>query len=127
MKKDLLNLFVFVCVFALMTASAVFADVNQVGISQKQQQAELYTQQVNYLRQQTEYLQQQTEALRQQTEALKQSQAYNQGYVEGQRYSNRGTYAYTPAVWAGGLWTGYMLGHWPVHRHCYAHVCHHRW
>lgn len=123
MKK---NLFIFTCIFTLMSTSVAFADVTQTGFSQKQQQAEAYTQQIDYLKQQTEYLRQQTESLRQQTEALKQSQAYNQGYMEGQRYYPQRE-VYTPNVWLGGLCTGYILGHWPVYRHCYVHGYHHCW
>lgn len=125
MKKHLFNSFVLTCVCALLSTSSALAYVNQVSISPKQQQSDLYTQQVEYLRQQTEYLQQQTEALRQQNEALRQNQAYNQGYVEGQNYYHREVY--NPGFFFGGLCTGYVLGHWSGYRHCYPHCCHRYW
>lgn len=123
MKKNLLSLFILTCVMTMMSASAAFANVTPTSIAQNQQQADMYAQQMNYLQQQTEYLRQQTEALRQQNEALKQSQAYNQGYYEGQnqRYYHRDSYA--PGYWLGGLCTGYVLGHWPTYRH----GCHRCW
>lgn len=122
MKKDLLKLFVLTCVFTVMSAPATFAYSTQGSITQRQEQADLYAQQVDYLRQQNEYLRQQTEVLKQQNAALQQSQAYNQGYMEGQRPYYHRDY-YTPSVFVGGLATGYLIGHWPVYRHC----CHRCW
>lgn len=114
MKKDLLNFFVLACVLTVMATSAAFADVSKASTVQ-QQQTELYNQQLDYLRQQTEYL-------RQQTDALRQNQAYNQGYIEGQRYSYHRN-VYVPGVFFGGIAAGYLLGH----RHGYGHCCHHCW
>jgi len=89
-----------------MTVSAALASVNQVGGYQIQ--SEQMTQQNEALMQQNEYLRQQTELLKQQTEALKQSQAYNQGYMEGQGYNHRQPNypLYT------GLGLGYIMGQW---------------
>lgn len=122
MKKYLLKLLVLTCICAVISAPASFAYVVQNGVSQKQEQTDLYAQQIDYLRQQTEYLRQQTEALKQQNEALKQGQVYNQGYMEGQKTYYHRDY-YTPSVFVGGLATGYLIGHWPVYRH----HCHHCW
>lgn len=135
MKKNLLNLFVVTCVITSMTTTAAFADVNQNAIIQKQQQAELYTQQIDNLRQQTEYLRQQNELLKQQNQALQQNQAYNQGYVTGLQqpqmqprpyYYHHSEY-YAPALMLGGLTAGYFLGHSFGHFSHYGHYCHRCW
>lgn len=125
MKKILLNLLLITSVVTVFATPKAFAYVSQANMSQNQQQADLYAQQTDYLRQQTEYLKQQTEALRQQNEALKQSQAYNQGYMEGQRYYHRE--GYSPAVVMGGFGAGYVLGHVFGFGHCYSHHCHRCW
>lgn len=135
MKKNLLNLFVVTCFITSMTTTAAFADVSQNAIIQKQQQAELYAQQIDNLRQQTEYLRQQNELLKQQNQALQQNQAYNQGYAAGvqqpqvqpRTYYNHNEF-YAPALMLGGLTAGYFLGHSYGHYYPhYGHYCHRCW
>lgn len=134
MKKNLLNLFVVTCFITSMTTTAAFADVSQNAIIQKQQQAELYAQQIDNLKQQTEYLRQQNELLKQQNQALQQNQAYNQGYAAGVQQPQVQTRPYyqhsefwTPALVIGGLTAGYFLGSYPRHYHHYPHYYHHGW
>lgn len=122
MKKDLVKYLVLTFVLTTMTVSTAFAGVNQSSAYQ-QQQLEQIRQQNEALMQQNEYLRQQADYLRQQTETLKQNQSYNQGYIEGQRYSqpNNHYQLYT------GLGVGYVVGHWLAPRHCYGwgHRCCH--
>lgn len=129
MKKNLLKLFVLICLIASMTTSVAFADVSQNATIQKQQQSEFYAQQIDNLRQQTEYLRQQNELLKQQNQALQQTQAYNQGYAAGlqkpQAYYHSDFYA--PGLFVGGLATGLILGHPVSYHHYYPHYYHRCW
>jgi len=117
MKKDLVKFLVLTCVLTTMTVSTALANVTQ-SVSY-QQQSDQISQQNEMLRQQNEYLMQQTEILKQQSDALKQSQAYNQGYMEGQGYNQRRNHSqlYT------GLGLGYVMGQF-----CFPHYgCGYGW
>lgn len=123
MKKDLVKCLVLAFAITAMTVSSASANVSQTSAFQQQQQFEQLRQQNEALSQQNEYLRQQTEILKQQTDALKQSQAYNQGYMEGQG-SNHRNYHYQLYT---GLGVGYIMGQCFAPRYCYGwgHRCGH--
>lgn len=122
MKKSFVNFLVLTFVLSTMTVSTSLASVNQSSVYQ-QQQLEQMRQQNEELSRQNDYLKQQTDILRQQTDSIKQNQAYNQGYIEGQRY-NQPTNHYQLYT---GLGLGYVMGQWFGPRHCYGwgHRCCH--
>lgn len=121
MKKSLVKCLVLTCVMTTMTVSNAFANISQSNAYQ-QQQLEQMRQQNEALRQQNENLMQQTEALRQQTEIIKQNQAYNQGYMEGQKHYGQRQNNYPLYT---GLGLGYIMGQWCAPRCYWGHRYHH--
>jgi len=128
MKKIIVKCLLLTCVLTTVTVSKGFANISQSS-GYQQQQIEQIRQQNDALRQQNEYLMQQTEILKQQADAQRQSQAYNQGYIEGQgngqgqrqRSNNGQLYA--------GMGLGYMMGQLYIPRYGYGwgHGCGYGW
>lgn len=114
MKRDLIKYLVLTLALTAMTASTTFASVDQSSV---------YQQQIEQISQQNEILMQQNEYLKQQTETLKQNQAYNQGYIEGQKCNQR----YDHSQLYAGMGLGYVMGQLFVPDYYYRHrYCHWR-